>query len=132
MCFYLIVSCFIFMLFIVYNEYHEKNYFDRIDSVQLEEYMKIPDLFVFYYKTDCVPCLKFKRKLNLVIENTNDKYQIKGIHVGKSEQDESLIKKYKLQKSPTFIYYKNGIELNRLEGNVSYEELEFFIKDKLK
>lgn len=128
-CITLILIIFTTMSIIVYNEYYAKDFYTKITYDQLEQNVNNSNVYIFFYKTDCIPCSKFKKKLNEYIKSNNSIYSVKAITIGKSDIDESIIEKYKLKMSPTFIFYKNGKEIKRLEGNVSLESIkDFFAK----
>lgn len=129
----LLVSSIIIMLLLgtsvghIIYEYKNIDIFEKIDYSELDElFEKNNDLFVYYYKTDCVPCSKFKEKINknLDVDNTG----LIGVNVNKSKNSDFIIDKYKLKVSPTLIHFKNGKEKNRIEGNVAEEELIAFLE----
>ena len=126
-CLTLVLITFAAMTLIAYNEYYDKDYYTKITYDQLNQNINESATYMFFYKTDCIPCSKFKKKLNEYIKSNDTIYPVKAISIGKSDTDESIIEEYELEMSPTFVFYKNGKEIKRLEGNVSLENLkEFF------
>jgi len=128
----LIGVVFSLMLFIVYNEYYSKDYYTKITYDQLDQSIKSNKAYIFFYKTDCIPCSKFKKKLNEYIKSNKPVYPVKAINIGKTDIDESIIEKYRLKMSPTFIFFKNDKEIERLEGNESVKNLKKFFKNTTK
>lgn len=111
-------------VFIIYSEYQNKDLFEKIQYSELKEKMNDQNIYVYFYKIDCVPCSKFKKKLNNLILK-NNKYNIVGINVSK-DSNENIINECKLNVSPTIIHYKYKKEIDRLEGNVNEKHLEEF------
>lgn len=75
---------------------------------------------------------KIQKKLNEYIKSNKPVYPVKAINIGKTDIDESIIEKYRLKMSPTFIFFKNDKEIERLEGNESVENLKKFFENTTK
>ena len=70
--------------------------------------------------------------MNEYIKSNKPVYPVKAINIGKTDIDESIIEKYRLKMSPTFIFFKNDKEIERLEGNESVENLKKFFENTTK
>ncbi len=114
-------------IFMIYSEYQNKDLFKKIQYSELKEKMNTQSLYVYFYKIDCVPCSKFKKKLNSIISQ-NKIYNIVGINVSK-DSNENIVEECKLNVSPTIIHYKYKKEVDRIEGNTSEKKLEDFFKN---
>jgi thioredoxin 1 len=77
-----------------------------------------------YYTADwCQPCKKTKpivQELN--IEQTQAGFQIIDV-----DDNNELVKAFKIKSVPTFILFENGIEKNRIIGGQTREQLVEFI-----
>jgi thiol-disulfide isomerase/thioredoxin len=108
----------------------------KYTNISLDDYKsKInnnEDFLIYVYKTSCPVCQEMKPYMNEVIES--EELTILALN---SEDDGNLERGFfenqRLEKSPTLIYYNNGVEENRLEGYHSVKELRKFVsKYKLK
>ena len=61
-CLTLVLITFAAMTLIVYNEYYDKDYYTKITYDQLNQNINESATYMFFYKTDCIPCSKFKNK----------------------------------------------------------------------
>ena len=105
----------------------EKPLFTEINTEELKKKLKNKDKFVVYlYQDNCSGCKRMKPIINEYIKE--DKGEVFAIDVNKSENIEYLSNTIKLEKTPTFIFYKHGREKDRVVGQLSKEE----IKEKLK
>jgi thioredoxin 1 len=79
---------------------------------------------VYYFTADwCQPCKKTKpivQELN--IEQTQAGFQIIDV-----DDNNDLVKAFKIKSVPTFILFENGIEKNRIIGGQTREQLVEFI-----
>lgn len=79
---------------------------------------------VYYFTADwCQPCKKTKpivQELN--IEQTQAGFQIIDV-----DDNNELVKAFKIKSVPTFILFENGIEKNRIIGGQTREQLVEFI-----
>ncbi len=100
-------------------------------QTSLKEYkskLSSKETFVIYiHKTSCSACQQLKPTINEIIKEKN----IKWLAVNVEEQqnfDLSFLKDNNISKTPTLIYYKNGIENQRLEGIQSKKNLLKLLK----
>jgi len=79
-------------------------------------------MLVDFWASWCAPCRVMAPVLNDVADNLTG-----NLHVGKVniEQYQSLAQKFKVRSIPTFILFKNGIEVKRFVG---MKDREFLIK----
>jgi thioredoxin 1 len=79
---------------------------------------------VYYFTADwCQPCKKTKpivQELN--IEQTQAGFQIIDV-----DDNNELVKAFKIKSVPTFILFENGIEKNRIIGGQTRDQLVEFI-----
>jgi thiol-disulfide isomerase/thioredoxin len=104
-------------------------------NVSLKEYkQKISSqnsYFMYVYKTSCGVCQEMKPSMNKVIKQ--EKAEIFALNAEEpSNLDGDFFEQNKLNKSPTLLYYKDGKELDRLEGFHSTEELNTFVQKYMK
>ncbi|MCH8646886.1 thioredoxin family protein [Staphylococcus lugdunensis] len=105
----------------------EKPLYTKINTQQLKKKINDNEKFVVYlYQDNCSGCKRMKPIINEYIRKNKDK--VFAIDVNKSENIDYLSNKIKLEKTPTFIFYENGREKERIVGQMSEEE----IKKKLK
>lgn len=97
----------------------------------LNEYsLKNPNkLIVIDFKAVwCSPCKAIKPFVNYLKENyPNVDFQEIDIE---DDECESIINKFDIKKVPTFLYYKNGVELSKLIGT-DKNKIEELINDNL-
>lgn|GEM_PF-2353259 len=83
--------------------------------------------FIYVHKTSCSACQQMKPTINEVIKE--HKVEWRAINVEyKQNFDLSFLKEQKIDKTPTLIFYKDGIEKNRLEGVQSKNEIINLLK----
>lgn len=79
---------------------------------------------VYYFTADwCQPCRKTRpivEELNL--EQTTARFQIIDV-----DDNSDLVKTFTVQSVPTFVLFENGIEVKRIIGSQTREQLEEFI-----
>ncbi|MHA7138151.1 thioredoxin family protein [Rossellomorea arthrocnemi] len=102
----------------------------KYTNINLDEYKnKInnkENFLIYVYKTSCSVCQETKPLLNEVIEKENAT-----ILAMNSEEEGNLERSFfeeqKLEKSPTIIFYSNGMEEDRIEGYHSQKEINSFV-----
>ena len=79
---------------------------------------------VYYFTADwCQPCRKTRpivEELNL--EQTTARFQIIDV-----DDNSDLVKTFTVQSVPTFVLFENGIEVKRIIGSQTREQLKEFI-----
>ncbi len=79
---------------------------------------------VFYFTADwCNPCKKVKP----VVEELNRENLGTMFYIIDADIEAELAKKYEIRSVPTFILMEDGIEINRITGAKTREELLEFI-----
>lgn len=129
-------TCFMIMFFIIfiaglvtsirYNliAQEKPNIYVKIDSFEVEKYINSDsNSTLYFYKDSCVPCSKFKRKLNKFIINMGIKVYAVNISQ-ETDINDQIIEKFNISYTPTLIIFNKGTELGRIEGNVLYDEIE--------
>lgn len=77
-----------------------------------------------FYSDSCVPCKRMSPVL-AEIEEENDSIKAVKININ---FDSALAEKYAVVSAPTFIFFKNGVEVHRITGAVKKAELTAAIK----
>ncbi|MGE7868007.1 thioredoxin family protein [Bacillus paramycoides] len=100
------------------------------NNISLQKYqMKIQsndDFMMYVYKTTCGVCQEMKPSINEAIKE--EKVNLIAMNADEKENiDRKFFEEQKLEKSPTLLYYKNGKEVERLEGFHSKKELKEFM-----
>ncbi|TKH96152.1 thioredoxin family protein [Bacillus cereus] len=115
------------LFFIFTSKDLEKPSYKNIDIKEYKDKIHSKDNFYIYvYKTSCTACQTTKPFLNEVIKE--DKKKIFAINMESEENmDIEFLKKNNIQKTPTLLNYKNGEEINRIEGVQSKAELKSFL-----
>lgn len=79
---------------------------------------------VYYFTADwCHPC----KKTRPIVEELNREQTIAGFQIIDVDTVPELVRIFKIQSVPTFILLDNGIEINRIVGGKTREQLEEFI-----
>jgi thiol-disulfide isomerase/thioredoxin len=76
-------------------------------------------VFVDFGAEWCPPCRKMDPVINSFISKNSDLFFLK-IDAGVQTE---LVKKFKVEELPTFLFLKNGKEVNRISGIMSEDEL---------
>ncbi|EJQ55059.1 thioredoxin [Bacillus mycoides] len=106
----------------------EKPLYTNIDLKEYENHVNSnDDVYIYVYKTSCPSCQQLKPVINKLIKEENLKLKALNIEEEKN-YNESFLDKYKLNKTPTILHYKEGKEIKRLEGYRPEELNEFFKK----
>lgn len=79
---------------------------------------------VYYFTADwCQPCKKTKP----IVEELNREQTVAGFQIIDVDTVPELVKSFAIQSVPTFILFDNGVEINRMTGGKTREQLEDFI-----
>ncbi|GAB6523447.1 thioredoxin family protein [Bacillus cereus] len=82
---------------------------------------------LYIYSPTCTFCKSFKPTLNETIKETDLK--ILALDTSVSDNlDNTFFNKYKIEHTPTLIYYSRGEEKDRREGNISKKDLLEFLE----
>ena len=82
---------------------------------------------VDFFAEWCMPCLM----LSPVIEEFADRMKdVKFVKIN-IDENESLAEKYKVSSVPTLVIFKEGSEIDRINGNILGEEIEKKINEYL-
>jgi thioredoxin 1 len=96
----------------------EKNFTEEVkESSQL--------YIVDFYSDSCVPC----KRLSPILYQIEEEYQGR-LSVGKVNVafENGLTEEYQVVSAPTVVFFQNGVEVERLTGLISKEQLEEKIK----
>ena len=78
---------------------------------------------VYYFTADwCNPCKKTRPIVEEINRETDTKFQIIDV-----DSEMELVKRFEIRSVPTFILLKDGIEIKRITGAQTREQLEDFI-----
>lgn len=102
-------------------------------SLTMKEFQKKinakEDFKIYLYKTSCPACQNFKPLLDETLKE--EKTQVFSINMEiKENMDASFLKNQNIKQIPILINYKNGKEIERLEGIQSKKYLKDFINKK--
>ncbi|MGZ9785695.1 thioredoxin family protein [Bacillus pseudomycoides] len=123
-----VISLSIVSLFFIFNskDLDKPNY----TNVGMKEFQKKldskEDFKIYVYKTSCAACQSTKPLLNEVIKEEGKEVFAINMEV-EENMDISFLKKQNIQKTPTLLHYKDGSEINRLEGEQSKKDLKAFM-----
>lgn len=82
---------------------------------------------VYYFTAEwCQPC----KKTRPIVEQLNRDQVVAGFQIIDVDVNPELVKNFGIKSVPTFIMFDNGIELGRLIGGQTKEQLENFIYGK--
>lgn len=103
---------------------------DGYTSLTMKEFQKKinskEDFKIYLYKTSCPACQSFKPILDETLKE--EKTQVFAINMEiKENMDTSFLKNQNIKQIPILIEYKNGKEIERLEGIQSKKYLKDFI-----
>lgn len=119
----LMISVFIIGFFVLNTESMEKPLYEQ---TALKDYKTMliskETFFIYVHKTSCPACQQMKPAINEVIEENRVNWRAINVEY-EQNFDLSFLKEQKIDKTPTIIFYKNGIEQHRLEGLQSKKEI---------
>jgi thioredoxin 1 len=79
---------------------------------------------IYYFTADwCQPC----KKTRPIVEELNRDQSTAGFQIIDVDDNPDLTKTFTVQSVPTFILFENGIEVKRIIGSQTREDLEIFI-----
>lgn len=83
---------------------------------------------VDFYSDSCVPC----KRMSLVLAQLEEEFQGK-IAIGKVNiaYETELVEKYEVTAVPTFLFFKNGEQIEKLTGVQKKADLEKIISENL-
>ncbi|MGU3373084.1 thioredoxin family protein [Bacillus mycoides] len=103
----------------LYKNVSMKGYKQKMDDKE--------DFIIYIYSPTCTFCKSFKPTLNETIKETDLK--ILALDTSVSDNlDNTFFNKYKIEHTPTLIYYSRGEEKDRREGNISKKDLLEFLE----
>ncbi len=79
---------------------------------------------VYYFTADwCQPC----KKTRPIVEELNREQSVAGFQIIDVDDVPELVNIFKIQSVPTFVLFENEVEVNRIIGSQTREQLEKFI-----
>lgn len=124
----LIITSICIIGFISQSNSLKKPLYTKISLQQYKDEIKSKDEFVIYiYKTSCPGCEQMKPIVNKIIKEENINLIAMNVEEDKN-LDVSFLKEQKIIKTPTWLHYKNGKEIARLEEVQSETILKNFLK----
>lgn len=115
-------------IFIFTSNSMQKPLYQQTSLKDYKSKLSAKETFVIYiHKTSCSACQQLKPTINEVIKENDLKWL--AINVEDQQNfDLSFLKENDISKTPTLIYYKDGIENQRLEGIQSKEKIINLLK----
>lgn len=99
----------------------------RINGDQFEEQVlseNIPVL-VEFYSDSCIPCKQLSPIIGTIEDDYEDRIKVVKVNVN---FDADLVEKYNVMASPTLLFFKDGIEVDRVRGLIKKDELKLKIE----
>ncbi|MGH1020377.1 thioredoxin family protein [Bacillus mycoides] len=97
----------------------------KINELQ-NDIVKQNEQFVYFYQTNCHYCQKISPIVIPMSKNLNINMKVLNL-----EEETSGWNQFKIEGTPTIIHYKNGKEIDRIEGEHKEEEFKkWFNKNK--
>ena len=80
---------------------------------------------IYYFTADwCQPC----KKTRPIVEELNHEQTTAGFQIIDVDDNHDLVKAFSIQSVPTFILFDGGMEIKRVVGSQTREQLEELIK----
>ena len=98
------------------------------DSFEQEVLHWSQPVLVDFWGPQCVPCLALMPKVEALTERYGDKVKITKVEAPKNRR---LCLTLKVLSLPTFLFFKNGKEVDRLSGNITIQSIEESLKKML-
>lgn len=80
---------------------------------------------VDFYSDSCIPCKRMSPVLSAIEEKYGDKVLMVKVNVA---YDAALAEQYEVTSTPTFLFFRNGQEVERFSGVKKKEEFEQLIE----
>lgn len=83
-------------------------------------------VLIDFYSDSCVPC----KRMSPVLAELEESYK-DSLYLGKvnAAYEPELLQEYGVMSAPTLLFFKNGIQIKRLNGVVKKAELEKIINE---
>jgi len=91
------------------------------DSFEQEVLHSSQPVLVDFWGPQCVPCLALMPKVEALTERYGDKVKITKVEAPKNRR---LCLTLKVLSLPTFLFFKNGKEVDRLTGDITIQSIE--------
>ena len=98
------------------------------DNFEQEVLHSSEPVLIDFWGPECGPCLALMPKVEALTERYGDKVKITKIEAPKNRR---LCLTLKVLSLPTFLFYKNGEEVDRLSGDVTIQSIEACLKKLL-
>lgn len=102
-----------------------------IKENQLEKYIEqnAGPLVIDIWMDDCPPCNMVEPKLKATAQDYQDTIDVRKVKV---TEDSPLMEHFDIEAVPALLFYKNSLEVNRLEGLIHSHELEEAFEELVK
>ncbi|MCX8158896.1 MAG: thioredoxin [Candidatus Pacearchaeota archaeon] len=101
----------------------------ELSSKNFKNFIAKGDCVVDFYAEWCVPCQKLKPVFEDVAKTLKEKTKFGKMNI---DGNEEVAQEYIVMSVPTLIFFKNGKEINRVNGFILGEELKKIIKATFK
>jgi thioredoxin 1 len=91
------------------------------DSFEQEVLHSSQPVLVDFWGPQCGPCLALMPKLDALMERYGDKVKITKVEAPKNRR---LCLNLKVMSLPTFLFFKDGKEVERLSGEITIQSIE--------
>lgn len=98
------------------------------DSFEQEVLHSSQPVLVDFWGPQCGPCLALMPKVEALTERYGDKVKITKVEAPKNRR---LYLTLKVLSLPTFLFFKNGKEVDRLSGDITLQSIEECLKKML-
>ena len=95
------------------------------DSFEQEVLHSPIPVLVDFWGPQCGPCLALMPKVEALTERYGDKVRITKVEAPKNRR---LCLTLKVMSLPTFLFFKNGKEVDRLSGDITIQSIEECLK----
>ena len=98
------------------------------DSFEQEVLHSSQPVLIDFWGPQCGPCLALMPKVEALTERYGDKVKITKVEAPKNRR---LCLTLKVISLPTFLFFKNGKEVDRLSGDITIQLIEEYLKKLL-
>ena len=98
------------------------------DSFEQEVLHSSQPVLIDFWGPQCGPCLALMPKVEALTERYGDKVKITKVEAPKNRR---LCLTLKVVSLPTFLFFKNGKEVDRLSGDITIQLIEEYLKKLL-